>query len=484
MSSPVQPAPPAGGAFWRQHLPMGLLAVLFLLLAAFVATQADAHGRSWDEGLQDWYGGAVYQWYATRGADLTFMTAPEYLQMPQHGPFFEAVVAAAQHAVPEADHWYVRSIVGGVTGALGVAAIALCGLELAGWWCAFLAAAGLALYPRYTGAIFNNSKDVPLAVAMIVLLWLTLRLARRWGSGRTYLLDSALVGVAAGVAVAIRVNAALWFIVLGLAAAGWWWRHGRAALADGGWRAALARQATAGVLIVGCAYLAILAFWPYIALRPVDGLIDSVRSMSAYDWTGIIPFEGREVRGDQVPRRYAPVWLLIGSPPATVLFGVVGAAFIAADLARRRLADARVLIAAALFVVPLAVIVLMRPTLYNGPRHFLFVVPGLVLLGALGVTRLVAALRWSRPTLVALVALVAVLWAPTVYAAARLHPFEYMYFSPLVGGYSGARDRYETDYWSLCQNPALDWLVDHHKAYPSATPPTVGGLFDPWLRTP
>jgi hypothetical protein len=474
----------ATAAFWRTYLPMGLLALLFLLLAVFVATQAGAHGRSWDEGAQDWYGEAVYRWYATSGADLTFMRAAPQLQMPQHGPFFETVVATAQHGFPDADHWHVRSIVGGVAGVLGVAGIALCGLELAGWWAAFLAAAGLAFYPRYTGAIFNNSKDIPLAVAMIFLLWLTLRLARRWAQGDAYLLDSALVGACAGMAMSIRINAALWFGVLGLTAAGWWWRHRRTALADGAWRAALGRQAVAGVLIAGCAYLAMLALWPYVALRPVDGLIDSVRSMSAYDWTGVIAFEGRGVRADQLPRRYAPVWLVIGSPLPTVLLGAVGAGFVAADLARRRLTDARVLIAAGLLVVPLVVIVLMRPTLYNGPRHFLFVVPGLVLLGALGLIRLVAALRRSPPAVVAAVAAVALLWGQAVYASARLHPFEYMYFSPVVGGYPGARDGYETDYWSLCQNPALAWLVEHHRSYPTPTPPTVGGLFDPDVRTP
>ena len=76
------------------------------------------------------------------------------------------------------------------------------------------------------------TKDIPLAVAMIFLLWLTLRLARRWATGDAYLLDSALVGACAGMAMSIRINAALWFGVLGLAAAGWWWRHRRTVALD------------------------------------------------------------------------------------------------------------------------------------------------------------------------------------------------------------------------------------------------------------
>lgn len=469
---------------WARYLPMGLLAALFILLAAFVASQAQTHGRSWDEGAQDWYGEAIYQWYDTRGANLTFMQAAPELQMPQHGPFFEAVIAAAQHTFDGTDHWRVRSLVGGAAGILGIAGLALCGFELGGWWAAFLAAAGLALYPRYTGAMFNNSKDIPLAVAMIFLLWLTMRLARRWDSGNRYLLDSALVGACAGAAMAIRVNAALWFGVLGLLAAGWWLRHGRAAGRD--WGRALARQAVAGVLIAGCAYLAMIALWPYVALYPVDGLIDSVRSMSRYEWTGVILFEGEQIRADQLPRRYAPQWLLIGSPLPTVLLGLLGAGFVGADLARGRRADARVLLAAGLFLVPLAVIMLMRPTLYNGPRHFLFVVPGLILLGVVGLIRLWRVLTARRQPLLAggLVVLTVLAWAHVLVASARLYPFEYMYFSPVAGGYLGARDSYETDYWGVCQNPALTWLVEHHREFPASVPPTVGGLFDAAVRTP
>jgi hypothetical protein len=484
-----EPAVPAGPSRWQASLPIGLLGVLLLLFLAFVATQADAHGRSWDEGAQDWYGEAVYQWYVTRGADLTFMQAAPQLQMPQHGPVVEFAIATAQHAFEGTDRWLVRSTVGGVIGLLGIVGIALCGLELAGWWGAFLAAAGLACYPRYTGAVFNNSKDIPFAVAMIFLLWLTLRLARRWGDDGTYVLDSALVGLALGIALSIRVSAVLWLGVLGATAAVWWLRHH-----GGGWRRELGRQVVAGLLIGGCAYLAMIAMWPYVALHPVDGFVDSIRSMSRYSWTGEILFEGERVRGDGLPRRYAPVWLVIGSPLPVVVLGLVGAGFIVADLLRRRLTDARVLLAAGLLVVPLTVIVVTRPTLLNGPRHFLFVVPGLILLGTLGLIRLwslaLGAGRWRaaaahRRALAAGLAAVAVLsGAQVVVAAARLYPFEYMYFSPVVGGYLGARDRYETDYWGVCQNPALKWLVAHHRDYPTPTPPTVGGLFDEAVRIP
>jgi hypothetical protein len=77
-----------------------------------------------------------------------------------------------------------------------------------------------------------------------------------------------------------------------------------------------------------------LATWPYIALYPIDGFVDSVRSMSRFPWTREILFAGDWVRADRLPRTYAPVWLVVGSPLPTVVFGLTGLAFVVADTVR------------------------------------------------------------------------------------------------------------------------------------------------------
>ncbi|MEH1124387.1 hypothetical protein [Micromonospora sp. CPCC 206061] len=122
--------------------------------------------------------------------------------------------------------------------------------------------------------------------------------------------------------------------------------------------------------------------------------------------------------------------------------------------------------------MPVAAIVAANATVYNGLRHFLFVVPGMILLA------MVATIRLCRRT--ALVAVLAVILAAghaeAAVAAARLHPFEYMYFSPLAGGYRGAHARYESDYWRACETPAARWLAVHYGEHTGDERPTVGGL--------
>ncbi|TMB91178.1 MAG: hypothetical protein E6J44_01570, partial [Chloroflexi bacterium] len=144
----------------KQHafshiLPICLLVVLLGIALLTVFVQADQYGITIDEPLQDQYGRSTLAWYESMGRDTSFLTSfPASDFQPQHGAAFETLVAAAQQVF---DHqWYTRAVVSGLAGVVGVVAIALCGLELGGWWMALLAALSLWLYPRFFGAIFNN----------------------------------------------------------------------------------------------------------------------------------------------------------------------------------------------------------------------------------------------------------------------------------------------------------------------------------------
>ncbi|MEJ3749451.1 hypothetical protein WEI85_40100 [Actinomycetes bacterium KLBMP 9797] len=451
-------------------VPAGLLILLFVLLGFFVATQPNEYGRTFDEELQDEYGVAVLAWYTSAGADQSFLAFPPILHMPQHGPLFETVVAAVQSVTGE--RWTTRAVVTAVAALLGVLAIALCGYELGGWWMAFLSAAGLALYPRYSGAMFNNPKDVPFAAAMVFVLWLTLRLIRRWPRPRAFLLDGALVGLAIGAATSIRVVAVVWYPLLGLVLLGYWLRHGAAHRAGGAWRAALAKQALCAASVVSVSVLAMCAFWPYVFLDPLPHFIESVRAMTNYPWVGMVPLGDQSYSSLDLPRRYTIEWLVIGSPPLVVVFGIVGGLLALVQLLRIRTGDARIVLVGLCFGVPLVAFIVLRSTMYNGLRHFLFVVPPLILLAAYGLSRSMSFLMARRQRVLAgaLVGLALLAQVELTAAITRIHPYEYSYFSPVVGGFRGAVGRYELDYWGTCNKAAAQWLASNHGAHLVAAP--------------
>lgn len=483
MTASPDDAPPAAAAepaapWWRERLPHLLLGALLLVMSWFTVAQGRFHGRTYDEYMQDDYGARVLKFYLSGTTDRSFLDFPDYLYMPQHGAGFELIVAFCQHLTGEI--WNTRTIVNGLFGVLGMLITALAARELAGRgrlgaWAGLAAAIGLALYPRYTGQMMNNSKDIPLAVAMVLVLWLVLRLMRRWRQPdrRFEVLELAAVGAAIGFAGSVRVNALLWFGLLALVAAGFWIRHGYK-LRGRELRTELTNQFTAMLAIGTTAYLVMSLFWPFLLTNPVDGLLSSVESMAKYDWDNEILFGGEMVRSTQLPWYYAPWWLVIGSPLPVVALTVAGAVAAVVGLVRRRRLDGRLLLVGAYILLPLALIIGAHSTLYNSLRQFLFVAPGMIVLAAVLLVRWVresfdsgrTALAW------ALIGAAVLGQGEALYASARIYPYEYSYFSPLAGGYTTARHDYESTYYGSCTRAAAVWLGENYQQYTADTAPT------------
>jgi hypothetical protein len=98
--------------------------------------------------------------------------------------------------------------------------------------------------------------------------------------------------------------------------------------------------------------------------------------------------------------------------------------------------------------LPVLASVIFRPVAYNGMRHFLFVLPPLVVLAAIGIDHLFALLQQkSRQVALALAGLLALIGARQAAIMVELHPDEYVYYNSLVGGVAGAAGRFDLDYW-------------------------------------
>jgi hypothetical protein len=154
-----------------------------------------------------------------------------------------------------------------------------------------------------------------------------------------------------------------------------------------------------------------------------------------------------------MPRSYVPTLFALQLPEIFLGLGLAGAAgaLIAAlrhNLAANRRAILLLVVLAA--ILPIAAAILARPALYNGIRHFVFVLPPFAVLGGLaGAWLIESSGRHSRLIAgAAVIALLAGIGLPIVDMV-RLHPYEYAYFNRLAGGVAGARGRYMIDYWGL-----------------------------------
>jgi hypothetical protein len=97
-------------------------------------------------------------------------------------------------------------------------------------------------------------------------------------------------------------------------------------------------------------------------------------------------------------------------------------------------------------------------TLYDGPRHVLFLTPLLAVLAAAGWAAL---LRHPRSLIrrFSAAALCVALLEPLAFVL-RNHPNEVVYFNALAGGPAGAFGSYDLDYWGNCSIQAVRWTAD------------------------
>jgi hypothetical protein len=171
-----------------------------------------------------------------------------------------------------------------------------------------------------------------------------------------------------------------------------------------------------------------------------------------------------------MPRSYVPMLLGLKLPEIFLLLGGAGvlgtfaAAFRSGVSPRFRAITFAIALAA---ILPIAATVIARPAMYNGIRHFVFVLPPLAVASGLAgawIANWIAnwmvgrTARFSRPALAVLAAIFAAGVALPAVGMARLHPYEYASFNHIAGGVSGAQSRFMLDYWGLAFKQAAQQL--------------------------
>jgi hypothetical protein len=101
---------------------------------------------------------------------------------------------------------------------------------------------------------------------------------------------------------------------------------------------------------------------------------------------------------------------------------------------------------------PLVIAIVIRPTLFSGIRHFLFVIPMLALLAAWALWRMGPLIR-KYPIAAGVVAAVQIV--PAVATLWMLHPLEYIATNAFAGGTRGSYRRFDLDYWTVAATEAV-----------------------------
>lgn len=432
---------------------------LALLILAAVAVIADItfrdYGLGWDDYTQSQYGDLLLKLYGSGFADTRALS---FVNLYKYGGGFDMAAALAAKVLPF-DLFETRRLIGAAVGILGLFATWRIGRRIGGPWAGLIALVLLAACPLYYGHMFMNPKDAPFTAAMAVLLLGLVRAFDEYPqpSARTVALTGIGLGLSFGSRVLAGVAApcalvALIFVVIA---------DGRALR----WKPAAQRcvQFLWTLLpALGLGYLIMGLLWPWSVLSPLNPLHAAEYFDTFFEKPWQELYEGRLIDVPDMPASYLPHLFLLKLPEVMLALGLTGlvGAFVAAARGSVTINRRAALLLVALFaILPIALAMATRPALYNGLRHFIFVVPPFAALGGLAAARVI---EWARPHGKAALSAVAAIFiaavALPVSDMVRLHPYQYTAFNWISGGVRAEQDRYMLDYWGLAFKQAAQEL--------------------------
>jgi hypothetical protein len=384
--------------------------------------------------------------------------ALSFANLYMYGGGFD-MAAALLHKVIPLELFETRRLLGAIVGMIGLAVTWRLGRRVGGPVAGLAALLLLALCPTFYGHMFMNPKDAPFAVAMVILMLGLVRLAEEYpqASPRTIL----IVGLGAGLSIGSRIlgGLALVYALVGFIP------MFVAEVNTQGAREALRRFLhVVTVLVPGLVlgYLVMGLIWPWSIMAP-DNPFQALTYFSHFfekPWKEM--FDGALVSVPDMPWSYLPTLFALQLPEVLLgltIAGVAGALVVLprGDVTARRKTILLMLASAA--TLPLLIAMVKRPALYNGIRHFIFVIPPMTVLAgtafAWGINWLGENRRSWQPVAVAVFAFGLML---PLAEMIRLHPYQYTHFNLIAGSVRGADDRYMLDYWGLALKQASDGL--------------------------
>jgi len=432
------------------------LAIIVLGAVALVAglTFRD-YGLGWDDYTHAEYADLLLRMY---GSGFRDTGALSFANLYMYGGGFD-MAAALLHKVIPLELFETRRLLGAVVGVIGLAVTWRLGRRVGGPLAGLATLLLLALCPTFYGHMFMNPKDAPFAVAMVILILGLVRLAEEYPqpSPRTIL----IVGFGAGLSIGCRVLGGL---ALVYAVAGFVPLLLEEYRTQGAREAARRFAHVVYVLLPGLVfgYLVMGLIWPWSIMEPGHPFEALTYFSHFFEKPWKEMFDGALVSVPDMPWSYLPTLFALQLPEvllALLVAGVVGTLMSLSrpDVPGRRKTVLLMLTLAA--TLPLVIAMVKRPALYNGIRHFIFVIPPMTVLAGLAFARGMDRLRENRRS-----------WQPVALAVfafglllplgemIRLHPYQYTHFNHIAGTVRAADDLFMLDYWGLALKQASDGL--------------------------
>lgn len=443
MSSEQQLAP---SSVWRKQItyPQLLVATFFVALFAIGMIASRDYGISWDEPNMFSLGMKTYQ-YVFQGVPWSTNKGQMY-----HGPFFELLLAFAEHAFPRANSQQItilRHMLTFCSFFLGVILFYLLAKRhFRSWALALLGSLFFVLSPRVFAHAFYNSRDIPAMTLFLLSILTLLRLLDR----RT-IFGALCHALACALLLSVRLTGVLLppLTLLFLLSV---------------WLTTKSGKQRMAVILCSLVFLIALPLftivvWPFLWHHPLVHFLEAYQFMREIGRDGGF-FLGRQIGG--IGWNYIPVWIAVTTSWLYTGFFLIGVAFQGMTMIMHPRVFSRnrtMQIFLLWFFAPIAFIVIGNANIYDEWRHVLFLYPAFLLLALEGVRVILAWMSspWRHGHVVLLV-LMATSLSATFLWMIHNHPLENMYFSIPS---ALAAHNFELDYWGLSFREGIEYVLAH-----------------------
>jgi dolichyl-phosphate-mannose-protein mannosyltransferase len=432
------------------------LAIIVLAVVGLIASLTFRdYGLGWDDYTHAEYADLLLRMY---GSGFKDTGALSFANLYMYGGGFD-MVAALLHKIIPLELFETRRLLGAVVGVIGLAVTWRLGRRVGGPLAGLAALLMLALCPTFYGHMFMNPKDAPFAVAMVILMLGLVRLVDEYPSPspRTIL----IIGLGAGLSIGSRIlgGLALLYALAGFVPLL------LEEIRTHGARGTVQRFLHVVYLLVPgliLGYLVMGLIWPWSIMEPANPFHALTYFSHFFEKPWKEMFDGALVSVPDMPWSYLPTLFALQLPEVLLGLSVAGVIGTFMALSRSEVPGRRKTILLMLMLaatLPLAVAMVKRPALYNGIRHFIFVIPPMTVLAGLAFARGMNWLKENRRS-----------WQPAAVAVfafglllplgemIRLHPYQYAHFNHIAGTVRSADSLFMLDYWGLALKQASDGL--------------------------
>jgi len=461
---------------------------LFLLLTVNLAVgflTFQHYGLSWDEPLFYNYADSIWKAYTpaafSPGFDFNSVYGRSAEDHKFYGPAYLLLARPVEQALEnvfnldQASAWHLVNF---LTFQIGLIVFYRLARRWFDPWPAALTTAFLAWQPVFWGHAFINPKDMPFMVFFLWSLTLGLEMVDTLTNPSPnaqpkrgeVVAKVALAALLLGLTSAIRVIGPLAGLLLTFY-----------------FLLKLTRKNIIGNILAFATYAAIAIlimyiFWPFLWADPVNRLLEVLRHMSDNPTELAVLFLGQIFRANEMPRRYLPQMLALTLTEPTWILFLGGITLATRNFWQKKLDFRSPLIVFGLFAFMLGYLLYNVPAMYDGFRHFLFILPPIFIfsgfvfqwlaevrrtflnrispsLNKTGLTGFIQRVWCDAPSLLA-----ALLLLPGVLGLWQMHPYEYAWYNRFAGGVGAAYRVYETEYWLTCYKEALSWVKANEPA--------------------